>query len=533
MTYSRSPFDNQYGLDEWIRQQAESAPLDALAAPDSGLSAPPPMAAFQPPPHADMAPLQLNTGPDWSDALGVGTTALASLADLALNHGRGTGQILAAGGQFGQARAEQRLRGTQDALAYEEKRAQLDKSNRYNDYLFANMAQRGQNQQTIAQQRGQNIDLRARDVGVKEANSGRADAKVTRDTNAASDYAQQFRDWATERGLAQPGDLDKMSYEQMKSANPALLKAWEFDHTGDKAQAARTGTIAADLAAAPDTTAVAADRAGKVAAAEAPYKVSVAEGSAAARERGQQTGKEQASAGLSIPGLIETDPQAATRSKSDPTTLRKIQDSGGALAAARSALQDMAALRKQYGTELPGEAKTRFDMAQVSINGALTELGRTGVLSDKERAYYMSMIPDLSLGWTDALRPGGVDIKQKQLAGALQEFGNLANGKLRAYGYGLDTGSGRPQPSAAGPANYGPDAGHPSNLGVTGSVPTFRATPGGGAATARGDAVGPVGGMASGSTGGGTLLLPSGRPAPGTLTPEQIQAVLAAGGHWQ
>src|SRR3954469_5710438 len=152
-----SPFGtDDSDLEDWIRQQAESGALDDLASP----SPMQPLAAYQAPQHAEMAPLKLDTGPDWSDALGAGTTALAALADLGLNHGHGTGQILAAGGQFGQARAEQRLKGTQEALSYEQKRAELDKSNRYNDYLFANMAQRGQNQSTLAQQRAQNIDLR-------------------------------------------------------------------------------------------------------------------------------------------------------------------------------------------------------------------------------------------------------------------------------------------------------------------------------------------------------------------------------------
>ena len=434
-------------LDELDRMRRENEALGTLLPTPDYIAAPSP-AAFQPPPHAEMAPLQIDNGPDWSDALGAGTTALAALADLGLNHGRGTGQILAAGGAFGQARADQRLRQTQDALAYEQKRAELEKSNRYNDYLYASLGQRAQNQQALQQSREGNLALRGRDVAVKEANSARADSKVARETNADSDYAQPMREWAEQRGLIQPGEWNGLSYEQMKAAKPEAARIWEFDHAGERAKATRGGALAADIENADAIGDVKASQAGKIAAAQAPYKVQTAEDSAAARERGQQRGKEQAASGLTIPGLIETDANAATRAKADPVTLRKIQDSGGALATARDALAEMIQIRKQYGTELPGNAKSRFDLAQVAINGALTELGRTGVLSNEERNYYMLMVPNLSLGWTDALRPGGRDIKLEQLNGAQSEFTNLANGKLRAYGYGLDDGS-HPPPAAS------------------------------------------------------------------------------------
>src|SRR3990172_2219944 len=118
-----SPYDDDEDLDAWITQQANDASLSGLLEPDSFGSQPMPM--YQAPPRTEMAPLNYDTGPDWSDALGAGTTALAALADLGLNKGKGTGQILAAGGQFGQARAEQRLRGTQDAIGYEQQRARM------------------------------------------------------------------------------------------------------------------------------------------------------------------------------------------------------------------------------------------------------------------------------------------------------------------------------------------------------------------------------------------------------------------------
>lgn len=518
MTYSLlDPND----WEAWQRQQQDSEALGTLLPPDSGLGGPPPMAAYQPPPHAEMAPLQLDTGPDWSDALGVGTTALASLADLALNHGRGTGQILAAGGQFGQARAEQRLRGTQDALAYEEKRAQLDKSNKYNDYLYANMAQRGQHQAVTTDQAGQRIDISRQNAGTKTTAEARQGAKVERDTNAQSDYADQFRNMLYDSGAVERGKYDGASYEQMKADQPAAGRMWEFQHAGDKAQATRGGMIAADLAAAPDTTAVAADRAGQEAAAR--EAVTGAGGRAQSAAARADEAAQQARYNKFRDETEKTRPQVGIAANLDKVLAKHPADApgvgvwdsfkSGKLAsdddlAVRGAVSNMTDLvaRVRSGAAIPPR---EFESIQRFVDGG------TGASEQQFRVAYGAYKKTLQ----DEMRQQSQG-RETEARSVLGQYGDWALGPM-------------PKPVAAGPANFGPDAGHPSNLGVTGSVPKFRATPGGGAATARGDAVGPVGGMSSGSTGGGTLLLPSGRPAPGTLTPEQIQAVLAAGGHWQ
>jgi hypothetical protein len=469
MTYSPFGTDDS-DLEDWIRQQAESGALDDLASP----SPMQPLAAYQAPQHAEMAPLKLDTGPDWSDALGAGTTALAALADLGLNHGHGTGQILAAGGQFGQARAEQRLKGTQDALSYEEKRAQLDKSNRYNDYLYASMAQRGQLGQERLGQAGERIAVSKQNADTK------TDANARANRQAESD---QFIDYAKTKGYDLEG-LRGSTMTQVRSAMGPLVKQWELEHADEKAAATAEGRIGAELGNSEALGDAAASKAGKVAAAQLPYKTEGAEQGAAARVLGTQRGETEAGSNTVVPGLVAVDPQAAAQSLGNPVTERKLRDDGGAFATARSALKKMGDLRRAYGTELPGNAKTQFDMAQTTVNAALSALGATKSLSDSERHYYMDMIPGLALGWSDAVRPGGIDIKQQQLDGALTEFTEMANGKLRAYGVGLDTGGNRPQPSAAsdplppdritGPVTDSFNV--PGNLGVTGR-PGVRNTP--------------------------------------------------------
>jgi hypothetical protein len=220
MTYSPFSTDDS-DLDEWIRQQAEASALDDLASPQ-------PMAAmYQPPPHTEMAPLNFDTGPDWSDALGAGTTALAALADLGLNHGRGTGQILAAGGQFGQARAEQRLRGTQDALNYEQKRADLERSNRYTDLQYANLAARMQRQQGGG---GAITPYQQSQLDAKKTTADRLEQE-RQDRLAAAKAADEDRDAARE----DRGQQFQLSLEDRKAAREAA-EAERADRAADRQQ---------------------------------------------------------------------------------------------------------------------------------------------------------------------------------------------------------------------------------------------------------------------------------------------------------
>jgi len=463
-----------------------------------------------------MPPLELDSGPDWSDALGAGVTGLAAVADLVGNHGHGTGQILASGNAYAAARADQRVKQQQAAMDYEEKRAALARQNQYNDYLYASLAQRGNTANTAHADRTRSQDQRDVDLARKQATENR---------QTENQDPSEFIAWAADRGYDLHG-LQTMA--QARAAMGPLTKQWDLEHAGEKAGAAESGRIAAQLDNAEALGDVAATKAGKVAAAELPYKTAGAEQGAAARVRGQQQGERDVGAGLRIPGLVPIDADTAAQSAGDDVTRRKIEDFGGNLSNARDAIAEMLAIRKQYGTELPGNAKTRFDMAKAAVSAAMSNIGATGTLSKDEREYYQSMIPNLSLGWTDALRPGGRDIKQEQLQGALTEFTQLGNGKLRAYGWGLDDGT-----SSSAPAVSGASSDLPTNFGVTGApgvrnMPDF---PGGarragnGLQRARGNA--PMGGGTVNADGAVMMRTPSGNIGP--VPPERIQDAIAAG----
>lgn len=282
-------FDEDQDLDQWMQQQAQDASLSGLLEPEQQ-----PMAAqfpgmpggnvHMPPQGSSMPDIHVDNGPDWTDALGAGTTALAAIADLAGNHGRGTGQILSAGNAFGQARAEQRLRGTQDMIGYEEKRAATEKSNRYNDYLMQNMVQRGNNQQRVAVQRDTSNATAARNATTKETAEGRQGAKVDRDTNADSEYADQFRNMLYDSGAVERGKYDGASYEQMKADQPTAGRMWEFQHAGDKAKATASGRIEAEIENGDAIADLAGDKAANIEAKTRPGFVERAKEGAKARE---------------------------------------------------------------------------------------------------------------------------------------------------------------------------------------------------------------------------------------------------------
>jgi hypothetical protein len=517
-----SPFGtDDSDLEDWIRQQAESGALDDLASP----SPMQPLAAYQAPQHAEMAPLKLDTGPDWSDALGAGTTALAALADLGLNHGHGTGQILAAGGQFGQARAEQRLKGTQDALSYEQKRAELERQNNYNDYLYASLGHRADTAATNDAHKVTSEGLRGREVAVKEAGSGRADAKVERDTNADSGYADEFRNMLYDSGAVPRGKYDGASYEQMKADQPAAGRMWEFQHAGDKAAAQTTGRIGAELDAEPDTTAAAARKAAAEQAATQGGKLELVDETARAKAKADQD--------------IAGDKQIGNADVADPNVWKNVSTKGYndandiamSRATFKKAMDDMATIRARAGTQVvPSGDKTAYDSAQSAASSSLSTLFKTGVISEPEYRRYVDRIPNsgMSMGsvWGAAT---GQDVVGDQIAGTRDELLGIFDTGLRQYGL-KPKGAGKPSAAAdslppdriTGPVTDSFDV--PGNLGVTGR-PGVRNTPdfpGGMRRAGPGATPGPAG-----NADGVMMQSPSGNAGP--VPPDKVSAAIAAG----
>jgi hypothetical protein len=480
----------------WSDYEDEERALYGLAEPmDYGGGASMPMPQFEPPPHAEMAPLNIDTGPDWSDALGAGTTALAALADLTLNKGKGTGQILAAGGQFGQARADQRLRQTQDALGYEQKRAQFayDQSQR----AGLEEIQRG----NLAARNAELEEMRARRLGKDGGREGALEA-----SQANLNEARAYQLWTQDPNALDPEA--KARLDQQRELQTLNL---------DDRKAAREAAEAERAERAAERQQLQADRAQE-------RKATVDDKTT--REFAKDTDKTRSMAQQ----MSELDPILQKYEHGD------IPGTGKVDRFIPNALQDY----------LGGNSEdaTRIDQLKTGLQAEYRH-AKTGAAA--------SVPEDLRLAIVNGTRPDSTEQEFRLGMAALKKALPL---QIRAYGAGREDqaravlreqgledfvygGSAGAPPPQVGPqqfngaANYGPDADHPSNLGVgpggraNGSVPKFSATPGGGAATARSGVMGPVGGMSSGSTGGVPMRTPSGNI--GMVPPDRIQAAIAAG----
>lgn len=361
---------------------------------------------------------------------------VAALVDAFTNKGRSIGAITQAAATQANQRAISRKETARDQLDYLVKEGELKERGKYNDYLNRSLMDRSE--------RGSRGLDNASD---REKRLREADSRVN-DPN--SDAAKAFRAYAVKNGAPEE-DLVALGLSGMKMALPNISKQWELqrapqenavaaDRAGQTAAAGERARTAVELQTAPEVNANAAAKAGLVSEATEGSRVRVAQGSAAARKVGERAGEEQVGTGTEIPGFIVRNPRAAAQNLGDDTTKRKVQDITSGSKTAYDALREMRAIREEFGTELVGNAKSRYDMAGAAFNTGMTQIGSTGTLTDGERKYYSEMVPGLGAGWTDALRVGGKDIKLEQLNGALSQFGKMADSKLSTYGGSLDRG---------------------------------------------------------------------------------------------
>jgi len=231
MTYSL--FDDE-DLNAFERERQEMAMLEnAYLAPPSGIA---PLPSSPPPQLAEpMAPLRDDgTAPDWATAVSIGASGLGAIADLALNKGRNTGAILAAGAAGADRSADIRLRSRQEAMQYEKERArqgleqqQLAERAKYNQYLDRSLGARVDKEHALNEDRDASRGIR----------------EQGQDPSA-------FIAWAKTKGY-DLGGLKTMA--QVRSAMGPLVKEWELEHADDKAGATARGRITAENALAEQT----------------------------------------------------------------------------------------------------------------------------------------------------------------------------------------------------------------------------------------------------------------------------------------
>lgn len=478
-----------YGLlddedwDAWHRQQQNAEALGSLVPPDDfgGGYSPSPAAA-------QMPPVQL-PGPDWTDALGVGTSALASLADLALNHGRNTGAILSAAGNYGAQRQDQRLKQSQDILSYETKRGELARQQqsdaqrqRYNDYLFANLARSTRQGDERIEQADKRIGISEQNAGVSKAREERAGRAEERNTNPESDYASRFAQMLYDTGIAEPGKYDGASFEQMKAAQPAEAKMFEYLHAREKARETAKGRVTGELDMAPETRAAAAAETAATTQsridtelANAPATRQAAADKAVAEQEAKRASERADSAGHRIANADIVDPEVVSRL--NEKQLNDANDIARARVQFKTAVSDMekAAARSGGFKVIPGKDKVSWQTAQAAAAAALTHLYETGTLQQFEFERYKAMLPgpDLTAG-------AAMGKTQESIRAARDVIMSVFDKGLSQYGYAppKDTRMQRPgtAPPAAGPQPVAAEPG--DGLGVSGgrklsSIPTI------------------------------------------------------------
>lgn len=483
-------YDDDDDLDAWMQQQAQDASLSGLLEPEQQpmvqqFASQPGSSIHLPPERSSsMADIKTDYGaPDWTDALGLGTTALAALADLGLNHGRGTGQILSAGGAFGQARGEQRLRQTQDMIGYEEKRAAADKSNRYQDYLFANLAQKQRGASPGQITANQQAQLDARKVTSDRLEQERQDrlAKQSRedeDRDAARDDRSSAREDRNNQFTL--GMEDRKAARETAEAERAQRDAdrqqYQADRASDKKEVNDDKTTR-EFAKDTETSRSMAQQMKELSPLLEKYKDGDIPG----------TGKVDQWIPNAVQDYVGGDSEDATRIDQLKTGLQ-AEYRHAKTGAAASVPEDLR-LMIVNGTK-PGSTEQEFRLGMEALKKALPL---------QIKAYGAG--------------------REDQARAVLREQG------LEDYVYGPSA----PAQQSSGTTNYGPDDAHPSNLGVgpggrsNASVPKFNLGAsgaadggGGGVDQARGTAP-----MMSGQTGMLSVVSPNGTP--GMVTPEQWQ----------
>jgi len=393
-----SPYDDDEDLDAWITQQANDASLSGLLEPDSFGAQSMPM--YQAPPHTEMAPLNYDTGPDWSDALGAGTTALAALADLGLNKGKGTGQILAAGGQFGQARAEQRLRGTQDAIGYEQQRARMQYEqglrSRNDEIARGNLAARN----------AEIGEMRARRLGKGGAAGGESAARAN--------YleSQAYKNWNAVPETADPAEAE------YRRAQTEKLRA--------ETEVLKNPALAAAKPDSPDL---------------AYRKGRDAERDEADRAKADAEAAELAELRTPLQGTKITNEGLWNTASGDKVQRRKLAEGVNAYQSAWRALERMKEIRSDSGTEITKSAASgEYKTLSNELLAAVGTAANAGVLQPSDITRFQEQVPELSPQWSDLMRliPGHSDPTLDSLKGTGDALRGSARVKAGGYGFEYD-----------------------------------------------------------------------------------------------
>lgn len=503
-------------VDELERRRREIAELEALSSPYSAGFAPP-MPAIE---RAELPPLQLDRGPDWTDALGVGLTAIGGIADVALNKGRGLGQIISAGGAYGAARAQGREQEMKQALDYEVKRGELSRQNAYQDYLLANMQQRGNQYAASNAHRERSADQRDQDLSIKKSREDRTQQNYEQENTPGSARQVALADWMVQQGFARDGELDGLTEEQIRAENSRIAQKFDLEHAPEKAAA--------------------------VAEATEGSRIRVAEAMGRAGAQARHDVERESAANKRIGNAEIADPEIWGSQAQNSKAFNDANSIAQSRAVFKQAMDDMAQLQGTEGMQiLPSGRKASYDTAQAAAIGSLTTLFQTGVINEQEYKRYRERIPASGLSAAGVVgKVTGENIVGDQIAGTRDELLKIFEKGLSQYGLrapregSADPGTGQQMPDASGMVGLPPGGFELSGgLGVT-ARPGVRNTPdfeGGAAGGRSADYQGPTKPppkqrAAPSSSGGIRVKAPGG--GTGVVTPEQWEKLKSQPG-WE
>lgn len=141
-----------------------------------------------------------------------------------------------------------------------------------------------------------------------------------------------------------------------------------------------------------------------------------------------------------MPGVNIRDRTAWSASTMTPTERSKIGSDTASFRGAVSALDDAAKIRRENGTELWGPQKAAYEAAMSRAVSGFAELGKTGVLNQKEYERYRDMLPSITPGgadvadWVSGLVNHGGDTHLKQIEAVRDELKSLAQSKFGSRG---------------------------------------------------------------------------------------------------
>lgn len=154
----------------------------------------------------------------------------------------------------------------------------------------------------------------------------------------------------------------------------------------------------------------------------------------------EEARKREASLHADMPGVEVTDRNAWNAATMNAGERGKIASDEAALHGAVKALDDAAAIRREHGTELWGDQKAKYEAAVSRAVAGFAEMGKTGVLNQKEYERYREMIPNITPGaadvgdWIGALAGTKRDTHLMQLEAVRDELKSLAQSKFSARG---------------------------------------------------------------------------------------------------